>query len=982
MRKLLLTILSLTFLISSLAISLMAASPQLSAGPFSLQVSLVSEPIKLKESVRKEGIFTTFDSTQPLAGETGMPALPLVSQFVAIPATTAPKVKVTLAKAEALSAPTHPLEPVATYYPVIDPNSAHHLGDYLEAEYQINQARYRQNEWYPNELVQVSQPMRLRGQTMVRVEFTPVQVNLATGEMRWFPSADLTLTWQRDALPRTLTGQEDPYFESTFAGILSNYETARNWRTPRQPALTTLRRFGGQNSWMIMLEGKGLFKIPLSDLESAGVDISNPDRLAVYYGSGADTEEQALWQDKQNLYLLNTRDHGNWSKKIVYRLQVLTSGTGLRMQELPSPSNQPTTTRQVPYELRFEEDTVYMPKNSSTRPNERWMWNRFFVLPNVIASEMFTVSFDLPHLAAQSSAQVSSELGPEHTPFSGRCYQAEVLVNNQSKIKTWSSRFESFDQVVTVPANDLSSTGNTYRIEQQACGTVSTLEFNAFTVNYERFIVADNDELWFENQGQSDLNYELSNFTTSNIVAFEITNLNTPQKISQETITGNGPYSLTFGRPATPKQKYFVTTLQQAHSVESITLYQDQGLRTDLKQTDYLIISHPDFIDALQPLVEHHESQGLSTRIVSTLDIYNDFGFGTLDPQAIREFIKYGYQNWQSPALSYVLLVGDGHYDPLNILAQQDAISLPPMLLNKDLYLGEIPADNGFVAGLDPDESVDSIFADVYIGRLPANSAEEASGMVQKILRYENNAYYNWRRNILFTTDNPDAAGHFYNLSDHLTDDIATGLDLIPDRITLEKAYLHQSDTPYQSDLSVRDKILQSMNDGQLIVQYIGHSSRSQWAGSSGIWSVNRAGVSDPSLLEPNNRLPLSLPWTCWEGYFVTPDIESVSEVMMRLPDAGVIASFAPTGLDVATGHDYMTVQFYQALFKDENTTTELGPLVLRAKMGLTSSFQRMWYTYMLYGDPAMNLLVDPCVYDENTACAEDAHLYLPNLSH
>ena len=82
-----------------------------------------------------------------------------------------------------------------------------------------------------------------------------------------------------------------------------------------------------------------------------------------------------------------------------------------------------------------------MPKDSSTRANERWMWNRFFVLPNVIESETFTVSFDLPHLAPQSVAQVTSDLGPEHTPYSGRCYQAEVKVNNQTSTKTWHNKF-------------------------------------------------------------------------------------------------------------------------------------------------------------------------------------------------------------------------------------------------------------------------------------------------------------------------------------------------------------------------------------------------------------------------------------------------------------------------------------------------------------------------------------------------------------
>ncbi|MGB0385211.1 MAG: C25 family cysteine peptidase [Ardenticatenaceae bacterium] len=1009
MRKILLSLFSLIFLVTASVISLVAATSQspTTTRPTSLQVSLLSEPVKLKESVRDEGTFTTFESTLPLAGETGMPALPLVTKLVAIPATSAPQVSVGLPKAKELATPNpstlrqaqgiassglrHPLEPVATYYPVIDPPSPHQLEDYapiasqLEAQYLIDQTRYRDNGWYPEELVQVSEPMTLRGQTMVRVEFTPVQVNLATGDIRWFSSADVTLAWESEALTRSVATSSDPHFESTFAGILSNYEEARDWRTPREPASTTLRRFcrtqacgEGQSSWMIMLEGQGLFKIPLSDLESAGVDVSNPERLAVFYGSGSEEQEQALWLDGQNLYLLNTRDHGRWSKKIVYRLERLTSGAGLRMQELPSPPTAVTSTTQVAYELRFEENKEYLARESSTRRNERWLWNRFFVHPAVAPSEVFTVSFDLPNLAPQSDAVVTSELGPGHFVVSGRCYQAEVSVNNQSEQKTWYEEHEGFEKVIDVPANDLSASGNIYRIEQQMCGSSSLLEFNAFTVNYERLLVAEDDELWFSNEGTSDLNYELSGFTSSNIVRFEITSPSTPRRITGGTPTGNGPFSFAFGRPATPDERYLVTTLEQAKSVDAITRYEDQGLRSDLSQTDYLIISHPDFIDALQPLVQHRQAEGLSTRLVSTVDIYNDFGFGTLDPDAIREFIKYSYQNWEAPALSYVLLVGDGTYDPLDFLGTGQQVWVPPMLVYEDPYLGEVPSDNAFVAGLDAGDPSGDHLADVHIGRLPAKSAEQASAMAQKIVRYESqNRFYDWRRNILFTTDDPDSAGNFYQFSDKLTGDVEGGLDLIPQRMNIEKAYLRHPDAPYPNEVAVRDKIVESLNDGALIVQYIGHSGRTQWAANGGVWSQGR---QDLNLLHPNERLPLSLPWACWEGYFVGPDKEAISEEMMRLPDRGVIASFSPVGLDVATGHDFMTVEFYRALFAADNATTELGELTHRAKQGLSSGYRRMWFTYMLYGDPAMNLNVDPCVYDENIACVEETHLYLPIL--
>jgi hypothetical protein len=124
------------------------------------------------------------------------------------------------------------------------------------------------------------------------------------------------------------------------------------------------------------------------------------------------------------------------------------------------------------------------------------------------------------------------------------------------------------------------------------------------------------------------------------------------------------------------------------------------------------------------------------------------------------------------------------------------------------------------------------------------------------------------------------------------------------------------------------------------------------------------------------------LPWTCWEGYFVHTDEDdwSMSEVMTRQGDRGFIGSFAPTGLDVAEGHDVMTDAFYKALFgmTGEETTSNFGELVLRSKIpNIGGGLDRLTYAYMLYGDPASNLPVPPCLLGEGE-CASDGNMFLP----
>jgi hypothetical protein len=90
------------------------------------------------------------------------------------------------------------------------------------------------------------------------------------------------------------------------------------------------------------------------------------------------------------------------------------------------------------------------------------------------------------------------------------------------------------------------------------------------------------------------------------------------------------------------------------------------ALATTSHQADYLVISHANFLAAAQPLEALREANGLETELFDLQDIYDEFSYGIIDPAAIRSFIAYAYAQWQAPAPNYVLLVGDGTYDPKN----------------------------------------------------------------------------------------------------------------------------------------------------------------------------------------------------------------------------------------------------------------------------------------------------------------------------
>jgi len=983
--------------LSSSSVHLEFNSPSVSGLP--------SQPRPVKEQTYPDGTFTTFETSLPLIGQPSEPALPIMTQLVGVPSDQQPQVTIELANAQPVATLEYPIQPMPSYerlQPSVWRQALNEGADTLDSEtldphYLTNEQLYARDEWYPANPVQIGEPMTLRGQMVIEVTFHPVQVNLVTGEVRWFSSVDVTLDWSNEQMSSNLAFVEDSHYESFLASMLSNYEQAKAWRVSSTQAAQAAQaarssHVAVRNSWMITIDSQGLFAIPFSQLQAAGVDTSNPDRLALYYGSGETEQEQALWIDSQTLYFVNTREHNRWSKDLAYRLELLSEGNGKRMSTLSSPPTQATTIDSVPYELRVEENTVYESLGAVAGATDRWYWQKFLVLPPVFTSNSFSSFFALPGLVNTHTAAPVA-ITTELAPLESGCHHARVLINDVQYAEKGSgcewSGLTAFDEPINVPhIQMLESNHNKFAIQQELQQGKDTLMLNSFTVRYQRALTTEQGGLIFDSDRTSGVNFNVTGITQlflpfvmagqsqaahvaqtstdsvasqvvaqndSTFLAFEVSTTGEPQRITDGTQSGA---SFAFGRATPANERYLLIQRGKTASVSAITPYTNSDLRNSSNQADYLIITHPDFASALQPLVAHRQAacgpnrEACTVKLVTTTQIYNEFGAGVIDPQAIRDFTQYAYQNWSSPAPAYLLLVGDATYDPFDYTGGGKKVWLPPWMVDVDPWLGEVPGDHGYVVALGAGESASSdLLPDMHSGRLPVSTAEQTSAIVQKVINYETNAATgDWRRRILLTTDDtPDPAGNFYALSDRAA-------QRFTDNMIVTKAYLGQSG--YENDIDVRNKIIEKMNEGIVISQYIGHSSRTQWALPAILTTVRSDGTNDLDFLTSNDRLPVHVPWTCLEGYFILPDKESLAEEMLRMSDRGIIASFSPTGLDVATGHDLLTQRFYQGLFEERQT--QLGPLTSYAKTDIIGTgYQRMLYTYMYLGDPALYMNID-----------------------
>ncbi len=149
---------------------------------------------------------------------------------------------------------------------------------------------------------------------------------------------------------------------------------------------------------------------------------------------------------------------------------------------------------------------------------------------------------------------------------------------------------------------------------------------------------------------------------------------------------------------------------------------------------NYLIITTPDFLDPLQPLIEHYADRGMQTEVVYVEDIISGYP-GVDTPEKMRNCVIDYYQN--NP-LEYLLLCGDTEYVPdrglfASVGSEQDP-DIPA-----DLYFSNLDGDwnaDGDEYWGEPNEA--DLYAEIAVGRFAVDSYAEAYNMVSKTIRYQN----------------------------------------------------------------------------------------------------------------------------------------------------------------------------------------------------------------------------------------------------
>ncbi len=711
------------------------------------------------------------------------------------------------------------------------------------------------------------------------------------------------------------------------------------------PAKIKIYGFGGK-PLPLANDENFIFDLPEISIQVVGGDdgsFDNGDYL-LFYGQGVEG------YDSENDTNLNP-----YSDEVYY--YVTASGNaGKRVQAMVEPTGNPNVIIREFQEERFHEEDEFSP----AKVGRQWFGNRFdieseqryeFSFENLVVGKPVRVG-----VRAAASSEVATSLA-----VSVNSTTVDPLTFNPINDPTLLS-VDSF-------VSDIPVSGGTVSLDlaYNNSGNPSSIGYlDYIRVEATRNLVGTGQSLIFKNKEvgtQSGIGeYEISNaagfsqvwdVTRPDIVSFKL----------NEGANSNFTFKASLGEVRT------YVAIVPSNYLNPIKGNNNRVTNQDLKGSifldnsgtfkdiDYLIIVPPFLIQPALRIANHHRNvSGLNVKVVTTDKIYNEFSSGKQDISAIRNFVRYVYENASNfdKRLKYLCLFGDTSVDYKDRLPDNNNIVPTYHTLSSVDTFNSFMSDD-FYGMMDPNEGTMSAShsLDIAVGRIVVDEVSLANSVVDKIISYQEKASYgNWRNTFVLISDDVDVSWEYRALE--------VTLDSIGDRVTAEKPFINVKKIhidSYQQETSAggnrypeaKEAVENAIEVGALIVNYFGHGGED---GLAKEFIYTKETAQD---LRNTNRYPCFVTVTCEFSKFDNPQRITAGELTFWNKEGGAASLITTTrSVSVTLGVDFNEL-LAEILFGFGLDTPPHPSEALRlTKNEIANSNNKRVIFYI--GDPAMPL--------------------------
>jgi hypothetical protein len=613
------------------------------------------------------------------------------------------------------------------------------------------------------------------------------------------------------------------------------------------------------------VEKSGVYKISKSFLQSLGFDAgkTDPRRIKIYGNGGKmlplanniyypdDLTENAIQIfgesdgafDNDDYILFYAEGIDNWNTESQtninafdtrsYYYITIAGGDGKRIPTLNQPTNNSTL------ELNTYDDYQYheIDKINIAHTGRQWFGEAFDInaeqefefnfqnidtsVPvkielNAISAAFTPTSFlvssngqtigtlNFQTLISNSNVKFDSKKLPPNTTFTGAENVKIKLTYNNNGVPGSKGYL---DYINLIAKRKLLGTGKQFRFQYDMAGST------AGTVNYTISNASGISQIWditdlynvskIENTNQASFSFKASLGEVRKYIAIDPADYFTPLKDNQTKIANQ--------------------------NLKGTLFKNNQNTFQDI---DYVIVTPKNLAAQAENLANFHRTNSnLNVKVITLENIYQEFSSGKQDVAAIRNCIRYIYNNASSPEkrVRYINLFGDASYDYKDrIQNNNNIVPTYQSLTSNTLGEGSFASDD-FFGLMDSDEGNLTSYAkgiDIAVGRMLVSDNSQAQEMVNKVLEYHNSkSYGNWRNNFVLISDDSDQSSDA---------SLQSRQNTLADLITTEKPFLNVEKIfldSYTQEASAggsrypkaRTDIFNAFEKGALVFNYLGH---------------------------------------------------------------------------------------------------------------------------------------------------------------
>jgi len=668
----------------------------------------------------------------------------------------------------------------------------------------------------------------------------------------------------------------------------------------------------------------------------------------LFYGEGPTTYSQES-DTNLNLYVDKTYYYVN-----------ISSGNGKRIQAMPIIDTAADFQINTFQDYQFYEVDEY----NLAKLGRRWFGDDFdienqrvydFDFPNLVTNE--PVSF---RIGVGSVSEVSTSMG---------------ISINGNQISNLNLNPISSGSVLATAATfsnflDMSSDAISVTLDYNNSGNPSANAYlDYINIEATRELTYDGDQLVFKNKDVNTspgiVEYTLSN-SSAVIEIWDITDrfnvANSQNSENQNTISFKAQSGEERVYLAFSNSDFFQPTKDAKSKVANQNLKGTifNNAQGEFEDIDYIILAPAQFLSQAERLADINRSQyNLNVKVVGLQSIYDEFSTGSQDIAALRNFVKYVYDNASSPSnrLKYLCLFGEGSYDYKDRLRNNTNL-VPAWYSTNSFSLTNSFVSDDFYAMLDSNEGSmnNADRMDIAVGRILAEDVQRAKEMVDKInAYYQPEAYGSWRNNVILISDDVDVS--WERILQETTDGI--GIRVEDEKPFLNVVKIHTDAFEQESSAAgnrypeVNEAIKDAIEVGALVVNYFGHG------GEDGLAKERIFDKFDAQDVNNICKYNLFVTVTCEYTKFDDPNRDTAGEFTFWNKTGGAIGLITTTRqIFVTVGVSYNEVLDDYLFAFGSNDYPSIGEALRLTKTDNNISGITQKRLVFFIGDPAMKLSI------------------------